>query len=85
MKTPANLTESRKAIARNFKEIHGVSMLTCVKDSGLLVRLFGSSPKKVERDRVVCRDFGRGYPFWEEKRTSAEEADRRNLEILSKW
>lgn len=85
MKTPPNLAESRNLIAQNFKEIHGVSLQVCAKNNGVLTRLFGNSPKKGERDRVVCRDSGRGYPFWEEKRTSGEEADQKNLEILSKW
>ena len=60
-------------------------MQDCVKNPGVLMRLFGTSPRHSEQHCYAGRDFGRGYPFWEEKRTSAEEADRKNLEILSKW
>ena len=85
MKVPSTLAESRKAIAQNFEEIHGVSMQVCAKKPGLIRRLFGNSAQNGGRVRVGSGNFGRGYPFWEEKRTSAEEADRQNLEILSKW
>lgn len=83
---PASLVESRKIIARNFKKSFGVTIQECIAHSGLLAKLRGSAPV-VEKDERPAkrRNFGRGYPFWTEERPSAEEADRKNQEILSKW
>lgn len=86
MNMPASLAESRKTIAQNFKESYGVSIQDCVAKPSLLVKLFGSlSVTKGNTSSDGGRSFGRGYPFWQEPRSSAEEADRKNIEILSKW
>lgn len=86
MNMPANLVESRKIIARNFKKTFGVSMQKCIAEPGLLPRLRSNAPVAEKAGRPGERgSFGRGYPFWTVERPSAEEADRKNVEILSKW
>lgn len=77
--TMMNLSESRKTIAKNFKESYGISIQDCVAKPSILERLF----RNTSSDSV--QSSGRRHPFLSESRPSAEEADRKSTEILSKW
>ena len=74
-----NLSESRKTIAQNFKESYGISIQDCIAKPSILGKLFVNS-----YSAGVLSSTGQ-HPFWAESLPSAEEADRKNVEILSKW
>lgn len=79
--------ENRRTLAKNFKKIFGVSLRDCEETPEVINCLLGSPTTTVQPNRGTApfRDYGRGYPFMGEGRSSAKEADARNREILSKW
>lgn len=82
-----SLRENRKALAKSFKEVFGVSLRDCEEKPRVMECLLNRPTKAAQPNRSAgsFKDYGRGYPFMGEARSSASEADARNLEILSKW
>lgn len=82
-----NMPDRRKTLALQFETLYGVSLEDCAKNPSVLMRLFAKTAHQHQQTprQNPAVDYGRGYPFMEYPRASAQEADAKNLEILSKW
>lgn len=70
------------SVRERFQRAHGVSLESAAQGLGDLSYLAGM--KWLSKDAI--RKFGRGYPrMRSDAGNSAEEKDRKNMEILSKW
>lgn len=70
-------------LKQKFLQATGVSLDLLDEHPERMEKIFVSDKRKsVEQRRLVA---GRGYPFFEHDGIDAEEKDRQNLEILSKW
>jgi len=74
-------TMNMQLLKEKFRKVQGYSL-----------DLIAAKPEKISE--FVHADFprgnrsasaGRGYPFFDHHRISADEKDRQNLEILSQW
>ena len=70
-------------LKQKFLQVTGVSLDLLDENPDKLEAVF-SSKGKSDMDRKSAM-VGRGYPFWNQKGIDAQEKDRQNLEILSKW
>lgn len=85
MKETVREGEESKTLARSFEEVFGVTLRDCEEHPEVMKCLVGGRIGGVQTRSDTGKDFGRGYPFMGEARSSAKEADARNLEILSTW
>ena len=68
-------------LKQKFLQATGVSLDLLDEHPERMEKIFASDKSGAQQRPVV----GRGYPFFEHDGIDAEEKDRQNLEILSKW
>ncbi|MBT8772281.1 MAG: hypothetical protein ACLSHI_09825 [Akkermansia sp.] len=75
------MESSREIIRRKFQKQTGISLHEIGQNQSLLKKCFSKGNRKTSASLTA----GRGYPFFSKPGISAENKDKRNLEILAKW